>query len=186
MRIISGTVRGRQLASFSGKEIRPTPDRVREALFSMLNSRLGSFNQLKVLELFCGSGAQSLEVLSRGADSAIMIDSGRDAITTAGDNIKRCKFEDRAKLIKQDVYKALEQLRNNAPFDLILLDPPYNQGHIPEVVKKIESLKLLADDGIICAESAKGEDPGQYNSLTQLDSRVYGTTQIYLFGYTED
>ncbi len=74
MRIISGTVRGRQLASFSGKEIRPTPDRVREALFSMLTSRIGSFNQLKVLELFCGSGAQSLEAVSRGADSATMID----------------------------------------------------------------------------------------------------------------
>jgi 16S rRNA (guanine966-N2)-methyltransferase len=67
-----------------------------------------------------------------------------------------------------------------------LLDPPYKQGHIPEVIKKIESLQLLADDGIICAESAKGEDPGQYTSLTQLDSRVYGTTQIYLFGFTED
>jgi 16S rRNA (guanine966-N2)-methyltransferase len=97
MRIISGTIRGRQLASFSGKEIRPTPDRVREALFSMLTSRLGSFNQLKVLELFCGSGAQSLEALSRGADSAVMVDSGRDALTTASENIKRCKFEDKTK-----------------------------------------------------------------------------------------
>ncbi len=186
MRIISGTVRGRQLASFSGKEIRPTPDRVREALFSMLTSRIGSFNQLKVLELFCGSGAQSLEAVSRGADSATMIDSGRDAIATASDNIKRCKFEDRTKLIKQDVYTALESLTNNAPFDLIFFDPPYNQGHIPKVLKRIESLKLLANDGIICAESAKGEDPSNDTSLTQLDSRVYGTTQIYLFGYTED
>jgi 16S rRNA (guanine966-N2)-methyltransferase len=186
MRIISGTIRGRQLASFSGKEIRPTPDRVREALFSMLTSRLGSFNQLKVLELFCGSGAQSLEALSRGADSAVMVDSGRDALTTASENIKRCKFEDKTKLVKQDVYTALKTLINDAPFDLILLDPPYKQGHIPEVIKKIESLQLLADDGIICAESAKGEDPGQYTSLTQLDSRVYGTTQIYLFGFTED
>lgn len=186
MRIISGTVRGRQLAPFAGKDIRPTPDRVREALFSKLTSRLGSFGQVKVLELFCGSGAQSLEALSRGAESAVMIDSGRDAIATAGDNIKRCNFEDKAKLIKQDVYKALEQLTAAAPFDLILLDPPYNQGHLPKTIKMIESLKLLADNGIICAESAKGENPGQFTALTLLDSKVYGTTQIYLIGYTED
>ena len=67
MRIISGTARGRQLKQFSGQDIRPTSDRVREALFSILTSRFGSFNHLKVLELFCGSGALSLEALSRGA-----------------------------------------------------------------------------------------------------------------------
>lgn len=186
MRIISGTARGRQLASFSGKEIRPTPDRVREALFSSLNSRLGGFAGLKVLELFAGSGAQSLEALSRGAAAAILVDSGKDAQRTAADNIKRCRFEDRAKLISRDVYSVLPQLDGSGPFDLILLDPPYRQGHLPRAIKEIERLNLLAADGIICAESAKGEDPGEYDKLSLVDSRTYGSTQIYLFGYSED
>jgi len=88
MRIISGTARGRQLAPFSGKDIRPTPDRVREAIFSILTSQFGSFSGLKVLELFAGSGAQSLEALSRGANSAILVDSGSIAAKTITENIK--------------------------------------------------------------------------------------------------
>jgi len=186
MRIISGTARGRQLATFPGKEIRPTPDRVREALFSKLTSRIGGFNQLRVLELFCGSGAQSLEALSRGAAFAVMVDNGHDAIVTTADNIKRCRFEAKTRLIKQDVYQALSHLSSEAPFDLILLDPPYRQGHVPQVIKQIKSRQLLADNGLICVETAKGEDPGEYTSFDLLDNKVYGTTQIYLFSKTED
>lgn len=181
MRIISGTARGRQLASFSGKDIRPTPDRVREAIFSILTSRFGSFNGLKVLELFAGSGAQALEALSRGAKSAILVDSGSVAAKIITENIKLCRFESDTRLLRQNVIAVLPQLVSSGPFDLILLDPPYNQNLLPQVIEQIESLNLLAENGIICAESAKEEELGDLGRLKLTESRVYGSTRIHLY-----
>jgi len=185
MRIISGTVRGRQLATFSGKDIRPTPDRVREAIFSILNSRFGTFHGLKVLELFAGSGAQSLEALSRGAESATLVDSGNTAAEIIADNIKRCHFEANAHLIKQDVLQALPQLTASAPFDLILLDPPYNQNLLPQIIEVIERLNLLAENGILCAESSKNEVLEDYGKLELIKNKVYGSTKIHLYCLTK-
>ena len=181
MRIISGTARGRQLTPFSGKDIRPTPDRVREAVFSILTSRFGSFNGLNVLELFAGSGAQALEAVSRGAKSAVLVDSGSVATKTITENIKCCRFESSARLMQRDVFAALPLLISSAPFDLILLDPPYNQNLLPQVIEKIEHLNLLAENGIICAESAKNEEMSGFGSLKLIESRVYGSIRIHLF-----
>ncbi|MEE4253995.1 MAG: 16S rRNA (guanine(966)-N(2))-methyltransferase RsmD [Desulfuromusa sp.] len=180
MRIISGSARGRQLTEFSGKDIRPTPDRVREAIFSILTSKLGSFNGLNVLELFAGSGAQSLEALSRGASSAIMVDSGQTASEVMAENIKRCRFESRVRVMKQDVFTALPQLTVVAPFDLILLDPPYNQNLLAVTVEKIEHLNLLAENGIICAESSSKETLSAFESFKLINERTYGSTRIHL------
>ena len=181
MRIISGIVRGRQLASFSGKDIRPTPDRVREAIFSILTSQFGSFQGLKVLELFAGSGAQALEALSRGATSAILVDSGNIAAKTITENIKRCQFANTAKFLEQDVFNSMDNLVSASPFDLILLDPPYNQKLIPQVIEKIEYLNLLAENGIICAESARDEELSDSGSLKLFASRIYGSSRIHLY-----
>lgn len=181
MRIISGTARGRQLASFSGKDIRPTPDRVREAIFSILTSRFGSFNGLKILELFAGSGAQALEALSRGAESAILVDSGAVAAKIISENIKRCRVELNTRFVRQDVFTALPQLVSSGPFDLILLDPPYNLKLLPQVIEKIEYLNLLAENGIICAESAKNDELGDFGRLKLTESRIYGSTKIHLY-----
>lgn len=184
MRIISGTARGRQLAAFSGKDIRPTPDRVREALFSILTSQFGTFNGLKVLELFAGSGAQALEALSRGAKSAILVDSGNIAAKTINENIKRCRFEETARFLQQDVFSAIDYLVSAAPFDLIFLDPPYNQELIPQVIEKIEPLNLLAENGIICAESSKKEVLEDCGKLQIIETRAYGSTRIHLYRLT--
>lgn len=183
MRIISGSAKGRQLTPFLGKDIRPTPDRVREALFSILTSRFGSFSDLKVLELFAGSGAQALEAISRGAVSAIVVDSGQVAANTIPENIKRCRFEAAVKFIKQDVFKTLPQLTQSDPFDLILLDPPYNLDLIPQTLEKIESLNLLAENGIICAESARNEELSDCGQLKLIESRAYGSSRIHLYAY---
>ena len=186
MRIISGSARGRQLATFPGKDIRPTPDRVREAVFSILVSRFGTFNRLKVLELFAGSGAQSLEALSRGAQSAIMVDSSQVAAQLINENIQRCRFESSTRFLRQDVLTALPMLTSSAPFDLILLDPPYKQNLIPTVIKEIEDLNLLAENGIICAESAKDEELGDFAALKLIESRVYSSTRIHLYHDPKD
>jgi len=182
MRIISGTARGRRLVEFTGQGIRPTPDRVREALFSILTSRLGSFSGLRVLELFAGSGAQSLEALSRGAETALLIDSSPQAIKVIEENIKRCHCETRARAMRADAAAGLDKLKVAGPFDLVLLDPPYKMGLIPPILEKIDSLQLLSDDGIICAESASDEIMCDSGRLKLLESRRYGSTTIHLFG----
>jgi len=182
MRIIAGSIRGKKLAAFDGKQIRPTPDRVREALFSMLVSRFGGFNGLKVLELFAGTGAQSLEALSRGAASAVMIEQSPYAIKLIKDNTAACGFVNQVTLIPGELPACLEKAYQYAPFDLILLDPPYRAGLIDQVLAMIDSLNLLADDGIICAETPRRENIQYQGSLTLLDSRPYGSTAIHLFG----
>ena len=184
MRIISGSARGRQLAEFSGKDIRPTPDRVREAIFSILTSKLETFNGLNTLELFAGSGAQSLEALSRGASSALLVDSGRTAAEVITENIKRCGFDSKVRIMRQDVFKALPQLTDDAPFDLIFLDPPYNKDLLSTTIEKIEHLNLLAENGIICAESSSKETLDDFTSLNLIDERTYGSTRIHLLCLT--
>ena len=185
MRIISGTARGRQLATFPGGNIRPTPDRVREALFSILTSRLGSFQGLRVLDLFSGTGAQALEALSRGAEQAVLVDSGAEAAGIIEENIRRCQCESNARLIREDAFRALPTLAAE-PFDLILLDPPYRQGLIPQIIEMIESLNILKENGIICAESEKKVPSITCQTLNLLDDRVYGSVRIRLYGLPED
>lgn len=180
MRIISGKARGRRLTEFTGKGVRPTPDRVREALFSLLFSRIGSFADLKVLELFAGSGALSLEAISRHALSAILVDSDSSAVKLIEENIKRCKFETQTRVIRQDARQALPSLAAAGPFDLIFMDPPYNKGLIPQVVSEIDRLNLLSEDGIICAETESAEAVSDSGKLECFESRRYGRTSIHL------
>lgn len=189
MRIISGTARGRKLVEFSGRGIRPTPDRVREALFSILSSRLGSFSGLRALELFAGSGAQSLEALSRGAAMALLVDSSAQALKVIAENINRCRCQSQTRVVRADALAILDTLKSEGPFDLVLLDPPYHQELIPQVLEKIDSLQLLSDDGIICAESASDEVINAIGGLKLLENRRYGSTAIHLFarrGSNED
>ncbi len=181
MRIISGTARGAQLATFSGAEIRPTSDRVRGAIFSMLTSRIGSFNQLKVLDIFAGTGAMGLEALSRSAATVIFIDNGRQARKLIESNCQRCKLERNAQIITENSQSALPRLHGQQ-FDVIFMDPPYNKDLIPEIIQLIEQYDLLANNGIICAEEdKKAVVPEQIGTITQLDQRNYGNTAIYLF-----
>jgi 16S rRNA (guanine966-N2)-methyltransferase len=182
MRIIAGSARGKKLAAFDGKQIRPTPDRVREALFSMLTSRFGGFNGLKVLELFAGTGALSLEALSRGAAKAVLIEQSPYAIKLIKDNTSACGYDDLVTLIPGQLPACLDQVCRYASFDLILLDPPYHAGLTAPVISKIASLNLLADGGIICVETQRGELAQPQGSLILLDRRCYGSTAIHLFG----
>jgi 16S rRNA (guanine(966)-N(2))-methyltransferase RsmD len=185
MRIIAGSARGKKLAAFDGKQIRPTPDRVREALFSMLVSRFGGLNGLKVLELFAGTGAQSLEALSRGVATAVMIEQSPYAIKLIKDNISACGFDERVIVIPGELPACLNKACQYAPFDMILLDPPYHAGLIDQIIVQIESLNLLAVGGIICAETSRHVVPSYQGALTLLDSRFYGSTAIHLFGLSE-
>ena len=121
MRIIAGALRGRKLEAPEGMATRPTADRVRETLFSMLTSRLGSFEGLRVADLFAGSGALGLEALSRGAAFACFVEQDRRAIDAIRANITALGVEDRCQLVARSALA----LAPAEPFDLIFADPPY-------------------------------------------------------------
>lgn len=182
MRIISGSARGKRLTPFSGKDIRPTPDRVRGAIYNILFSQSGPMDGKKVLDLFAGSGAMGLEAASRGAEAVYLVDSSPQAATVEAANIKACNLEKRCHQMRGDVFATLPRLGVKGPFDLIFLDPPYAKGLVEQALNAISSLNLLSPDGIICAESASTDDvPGVIGTLTRTDQRTYGSTTIHFF-----
>ena len=143
---------------------------------------MNGFSDLNILELFAGSGAQALEAVSRGAARATLVDSGKTSAHLIRDNIQRCHFESQIHFINQDVFQALPTLIDAAPFDLILLDPPYKKNLIPEAMELIAQHKLLAAEGLICAETDKSETLEEVSATFELvDNRKYGTTRIHLY-----
>lgn len=181
MRIISGTARGKQLRSFKSNAIRPTSDRVREALFSILTSKIGNLQGLQVLDICAGTGALGLEALSRGAAHGVFIDSNRQAVELMAHNLRVCNLAEQAEIIKAGFSSALPRLKGSG-FELIFIDPPYNKDMLPEIITRISTLNLLAPGGIICAEESKNA-PVEHSIgvYTCNDIRKYGDTNIYLF-----
>ena len=185
MRIISGRARGKKLVEFTGARVRPTADRVREALFSILISRLGTLHGCNVLDLFAGTGALALEALSRGAQSAIFVDAHPESIKIIQTNIDGCRMNDCTQILRGELPAALALTVKSGPFDLIFLDPPYAQGLAQATLTRIEALELLSARGIIVVETEKGEVlPEQIGSLTRTDQRHYGVSTITTFERT--
>ena len=147
MRVISGSARGLKLISPDGIKTRPTLDRVKEALFSMLYPYL---NGSLILDLFAGSGALGIEALSRGADKSYFIDNSGDAISCINSNINAAKFNENSVVVKTD---AIEFLKNcKQKFDIIFLDPPYAEDLYEIAIKLISENEILKRDGLIVIE----------------------------------
>ncbi len=186
MRIISGSAKSKRLAGFSGSQIRPTSDRVREALFSILCSRMGTFEEKTILDLFAGTGAMSLEALSRGAKKAFLVDQGNQAARIIAENAKTCNLQHKMRFLRGDVLKNLPELIADGPFDLIFLDPPYDMGLVKVTLNAIGELGLLRKDGIACAEASTLEGlPERAGDLTCILQRRYGSTLVGLFSLPE-
>ena len=184
MRVIAGTSRGRRLAVFEGRNIRPTPDRVREALFSILHSKLGGFSGIRVLDLFAGSGALAIEALSRGAASALLVDKDPASLKIVRENLERCQLADRASVLAGDAWQVLQGLAAGS-FDLVFLDPPYGQGLAERAVIEAGRLKLLSEHGLLCVETAAGETlPEAAGPLLCIDVRRYGSIMINFYSYS--
>jgi 16S rRNA (guanine966-N2)-methyltransferase len=154
LRIISGEWRGRKLKAPPGDTTRPTADRTRETLFSMLTSRLGSFEELQVLDLFAGSGALGLEALSRGAASCLFVEHDRIAVDVLRANIRLLGADARAEI---RAGSALALGPAAKPFDLVLLDPPYDTGAGAMALDKLSRLGWFAPATWISVETAKTE-----------------------------
>lgn len=155
MRIIAGQWRGRKLVAPKGDTTRPTADRTRERLFSMLTSRLGDFADLQVLDLFSGSGALGLEALSRGAARCTFVEQDREALAALEKNISTLDAGDRSDVRIGSVL-ALGPARQ--PFDLILMDPPYESGAASVALDKLGRLEWFAPSAWIAVETSRRED----------------------------
>jgi 16S rRNA (guanine(966)-N(2))-methyltransferase RsmD len=147
MRVITGSARGRRLKELEGMETRPTTDRVKEGMFSILQFDIEG---RRVLDLFAGTGQLGIECLSRGAASAVFVDRRSDAVKLIRENLRVTELEDRARVVSGDSMEYLKSLREK--FDLILLDPPYAAGLLEPAVAHIARFDILAPHGIIVAE----------------------------------
>ena len=180
MRIISGKARGTKLETLEGKDTRPTLDRVKEALFSIIQNEIWD---ACVLDLFSGSGALAIESISRGAKTAYCCDSSRKAIEIIKHNVEKTHFIEQIEIINKDYKKCLEELKNTK-FDIIFLDPPYASDFGIQATKIIMENKMLNEDGIIIFETDKKEQEyiqelEKYASIIGL--RKYGrVTLVFL------
>lgn len=170
MRIISGKARGTKLFTLDGLNTRPTLDRVKEPLFSIIQEYVVDSD---VLDLFAGSGALGLEALSRGAKSAILCDNSKEAVDIIYKNITKTKLN--AEVINNDFVKTLKRL-DGRQFDIIFLDPPYETNYLEEAINKILELNLLKENGLIIAETDNQEKVEKIKKLdiTISDIRKYG------------
>lgn len=177
MRIIAGEWRGRKLTAPKGDTTRPTADRTRETLFSMLTSRLGSFEDLRVVDLFAGSGALGLEALSRGAAHCLFVENERSAVETIRANIAALGARDRT-AIEAGSVMALRAAPQ--PCDLILADPPYRSGAGEVALDRLLRLGWIGEATWIALETAFNEEP-EIKGLALETSRRVGKGRLTLF-----
>ena len=174
MRVISGSARGKNLESLEGLSTRPTIDRVKEGIFSSIQFLVPG---AKVLDLFAGSGQMGIECLSRGSEKAVFVDSNRDAVNIVIKNIKNCGLFDKARVVNMDSKDFLRTTKDS--FDIVFLDPPYNMGILDEILPKV--CEILAEDGIIIAESELGWKPAEVDGLKLKKQYKYGKVLVSKF-----
>ena len=177
MRVITGKARGVQLKTPDGMTTRPTSDRVKEALFSIIQFEIPAS---RVLDLFGGTGQLGIEALSRGAKSAVFVDAGEPACRLIRENLRRTKLESDAKVVRSDYMDYLKRCRET--FDIIFLDPPYAEVFLENALKCITEIDILQTGGIIVAECPVGKDlPWNFEGFTRSKDYKYGNTILTIY-----
>jgi 16S rRNA (guanine966-N2)-methyltransferase len=182
LRVIAGELKGKRLVSPRGRGIRPTSERTREAVFNILGDRVRG---AAVLELFAGTGAFSIEALSRGAASAVMIERSREALDLIGRNLAACRLAGRTRVIRWDITQNLDCLRSlPGRFDLAFVDPPYHQGALGPSLQHLIACGALAAGARVVLEHAPQEAlPDETTQLRLTDRRKYGKALVSFFVY---
>ena len=182
MKIVAGQYGGRRLNVPKNRDIRPTTDKVRGAIFNMLASR-GAIEGVRVLDAFCGSGALGLEALSRGAAHCSFMDKSRSSLDLARDNaqaldaLSRCDFEVR------DWLKNVKKQQDNNTYGLIFLDPPYHKNIIPDILDKLVSENWLSGEAWIVCESEKAFVFPDMDNYIADHEKIYGDIKVTLVRY---
>ena len=175
MRVITGTARGRRLMEPKGRDIRPTTDMVKEAVFSIVQFDVPG---RRVLDLFAGTGQLGIEALSRGAKECVFVDSSPEALALVRKNLSICGFQ--GQMVRSD---ALSYLSRGGKFDLVFIDPPYGAGLYDEVLEKAFGFDILNDGGIILVESMRGTELPEA-AAPYVRGRQYNYGKVSLTVYT--
>lgn len=181
MRIIGGKYKGLKLLPPDDTKIRPTSDRLKESLFSIITSSKYKINidNCNVLDICSGTGSLGIEAFSRGAISVYFIDKDHRSINLIYKNISKLnidnKFENKIKIIKDEATKALKNIKKI--FQIVLMDPPYNTNITEKCLLKLKELNLINQDSYIFVESSKVED-FNYDSYQILDIKLYGNSKL--------
>jgi 16S rRNA (guanine966-N2)-methyltransferase len=179
MRIVGGKFRGKALLSPTDDSIRPTSDRARESVFNILASRIGvHLDGVKVLDLFAGTGALGLEAISRGATSAVFVDTGAEARGIIRDHIEAFGIAGFAKLLRRDA-TALGPAGTMGPFELVFLDPPYGKGLGEQALVSLQSGGWLAQDATIVLEESSEVELTLPEGFHLDDRREYGAAAVH-------
>lgn len=182
MRIITGTARGVKLETLEGEATRPTAERLKEALFSMIQFDVEGRD---VLDLFGGSGQLGLEALSRGAASATFIDSSREAADIIIGNSRNCKLFDKCRISAMDSLAYLRSAAGKQDFDIIFLDPPYAAGLMSDCLRLIADGGILAEGGVIACETAEEAPPKKKKKIKETDEEIAAKVLQNVFGGDE-
>ena len=181
MRVITGKARGIVLKTPDGLATRPTADRVKEALFSIIQFDIPN---ARVLDLFGGTGQLGIEALSRGAASAVFVDAREDSCRLIRENLKRTKLEKDAKVIRSDYLDYLNRCREQ--YNIILLDPPYAEVFLENAIKRITEIDILQSNGIIVAERPLGKElPWEFDGYTRSKDYKYGKVLLTIYRKAE-
>ncbi|MFB5673534.1 16S rRNA (guanine(966)-N(2))-methyltransferase RsmD [Paenibacillus terreus] len=182
MRVVSGSAKGRPLKAVPGTGTRPTTDKVKEALFSMIGPY---FDGGTALDLFAGSGGLGIEALSRGMEKAVFIDMEPKAIEVIRENLRKTGLDSQAEVFRNEAGRALKALaKRGAVFDAVFLDPPYRMKNGDELMGRMDELGLLRDEAVIVLEYESGYSyPEQFGAFSGIRKAVYGETAVSIYRY---
>lgn len=177
MRVITGSAKGVRLLTPEGMKTRPTSDRVKEGLFSIIQFELEGRS---VLDLFAGTGQLGIEALSRGAKNAVFVDQAQPAVKLVKENIARARMQDMATVVQADYESFLRSCKQK--FDIIFLDPPYAEKFLENALNAISEIDILRDGGIIiCEKPVEKELKDDFSGLVRQKDYRYGKTSLVLF-----
>lgn len=182
MRVTAGTLKNRKIKSREGRETRPTLERIKEAIFSIIGDKVVD---AKFLDLYSGTGNIAIEALSRGAKRAVMIEQDKEALRIIIDNIDTLGLTNVSRAYKNDVSRAIEILgRKNEKFDIIFLDPPYKENISISTIEKVSENNILAEGGIIISEHSIYEKmPEKIGNFVKYDERNYNKKIVTFYCY---
>lgn len=180
MRVITGSARGRVLETLPGEDVRPTTDRVKEAMFSIVQFELEG---RRILDLFAGSGQLGIEALSRGAAYATFVDSSRDSVACVKNNLLKTGLKANSSVVQADSLTYIRTSRET--FDIAFLDPPYGKGILQAALPLVA--KRMSDGGVIICEHPKGEEmPQQAEDFDIFRTYKYGKTTLTVYRKKEE
>lgn len=178
LRIAGGRLKGITIKGGS-RWIKPTSELVRLSIFNILGAQV---EEAYILDLYAGSGALGIEALSRGASKVVFVDTKAESIKLIRENLTKTNLLPQGVTIRATLPREMDRLKALAPFDLIVMDPPYEKGYVEKTLSDIDSLSLLKDGGILTVEhSIREEAPAKIGFLVMVKSYSYGDTKISIF-----